>query len=305
MIQPVWPACPSQSRSDKSRAPHSADSTATATLPLESRLETKAGPSAGLCGASDPPCEWTPDFVMLRALFFAPLAYGLVDPQTIISLVEQWFYPALLGTLVIASLGLPIPEDIPLIAAGVVLKLQPQSASWAGALLTALAGIMSGDLVLYMMGRRWGRDVVNHRSVNWIITPERYQYAMNSFRKRGVWFVFFGRFVMGIRAVMCLTAGATHFPYWRFFLADLAGAVLSIPLFVVLGYLFADTLAILFKRLAEIQGAVAAVVVIGGGLFVWYEYRKFSAISRKMRAAKAIEPTVKAAATAETPPARS
>ena len=112
-------------------------------------------------------------------------------------------------------------------------------ASWTGTLLVALAGVMTGDLVLYMLGRRWGADVVNHRSVRWIVTPDRFQRLSRRFRVHGTWFCFFGRFLMGVRAAMCLTAGATHFPYWRFFLADFTGALLSVPLFVCLGYWFA------------------------------------------------------------------
>ena len=48
--------------------------------------------------------------------------------------VQGWmahaFYPVLLLVLVAASLGVPIPEDVPLIAAGVILSQQPEAATW-------------------------------------------------------------------------------------------------------------------------------------------------------------------------------
>jgi membrane protein DedA with SNARE-associated domain len=193
----------------------------------------------------------------------ALLAFGPGEEQ-MIAWLEWAFYPSLLAVLAGASLGVPIPEDIPLIAAGVLLNTHPEIASWHMTFIVALIGIMSGDLVLYSMGRFFGPAVVNHRFVRWIVTPRRFRNIIRTFRKYGIWAVFFGRFFMGIRAMMCLAAGATRFPYWKFFLADCAGAILSIPLFVVLGYWFADMLPTLRSYLVGVQGAliIAAVVAV-------------------------------------------
>ncbi len=98
---------------------------------------------------------------------------------------------------------------------------------------------------------------------------------------------------------MCLTAGATRFPYWRFFLADFAGAVLSIPLFVGLGYWFAGMIPTLQKLVGEVQLTllVLAVVVLGVLLLV-YRRRRQARHSRR-------DSTIVAAATKpETTPPR-
>lgn len=176
--------------------------------------------------------------------------------------MQQAFYPALLLILVTASLGIPIPEDIPLIAAGVLLRTHPGIASWHGTLMVATLGIMTGDLVLYNLGKWWGPGVVNHRSVRWMITPERFARVSERFQQHGAWFCFFGRFFVGIRAVMCMTAGATRFPYWRFFLADFSGALLSVPFFVLLGYLCAGMIPTLRAYLGGVQLVMLAGVCI-------------------------------------------
>jgi uncharacterized membrane protein YdjX (TVP38/TMEM64 family) len=64
---------------------------------------------------------------------------------------------------------------------------------------------------------------------------------------------------------MCLTAGATGFPYWRFFLADCAGALLSVPLFVSLGYWFAGVVPKLrmYTEAVQILITIAVATVIG------------------------------------------
>jgi membrane protein DedA with SNARE-associated domain len=189
--------------------------------------------------------------------------------------MQQAFYPALLVILVVASLGVPIPEDVPLIVSGVLLRTHPAIASWHGTFMVALLGIMSGDLVLYSLGHRWGPDVVNHRSVRWMVTPARFTRVARRFRVHGTWFCFFGRFLVGVRSVMCLTAGATGFPYWRFFLADFAGALLSIPLFVFLGYWFAGMLPVLQAYLSGAQALLWGVgIVVALVLIVVYRARR-------------------------------
>lgn len=173
--------------------------------------------------------------------------------------MQQAFYPALFGVLVIASLGLPIPEDIPLMAAGVLLRTHPGIASWSGTIIVALIGIMIGDLVLYTLGRRWGPEVFKHRTVRWMVTPKRFARFSEEFHRHGAWACFVGRFFVGVRAAMCLTAGATRFPYGRFFLADFSGALLSVPFFVGLGYFGAQ---ILPQLQAYVGAAEAAMLLI-------------------------------------------
>lgn len=200
----------------------------------------------------------------------------IADMGPIQGSMQHAFYPVLLLVLVVASLGVPIPEDIPLIAAGVLLNTHPGIATWEGTLAVALVGIMSGDLVLYGLGRRWGPDVVNHRLVRRLISRRRFLRLSERFHRHGIWVVFVGRFIVGLRAAMCMTAGATRFPRARFFLADLAGALVSIPLFVGLGYWFADVVPTLRAYVVGAQellvaGLVAAVAI---GLLLYRRRRR-------------------------------
>lgn len=206
---------------------------------------------------------------------------GLIFASTIDSAMFEWlaqaFYPALFSVFVIASLGIPIPEDLPLMIAGFILHHNPDEYSWPVTLLVAFCGIMSGDLILYTLGKRWGPDVFSHRSVSWLITPDRMAAMTVKFHRYGVWMVFVGRMLVGVRAVMCLTAGVTKFPYWKFFLADASGALLSIPLFMGLGYFFADQFDSLWRYVSDakwIALGAAALVTVG---ITWWEWRKLRA----------------------------
>ncbi len=218
----------------------------------------------------------------MDALLLGGLIAGVgIDEATMVEWLRVAFYPTLLGILIVASLGIPIPEDIPLIAAGVILATHPEVASWSGTLLVALLGIMSGDLVLYSFGRFVGPGLVRHRLVRWMITPRRFARTAQQFRKHGAWACFFGRFFVGIRAMMCMTAGATRYPYWKFFLADCAGAVLSIPLFVGLGYWFAGMIPTLRRWLVGVNSAaLIGVVILVIGIIIYWKLRGFRRLTR-------------------------
>lgn len=214
-----------------------------------------------------------------------------LEDSTLFTWLESAFYPALFLVFVIASLGVPIPEDLPLILAGVLLHQKPESYQWTPTLLVSLAGIMSGDIVLYSLGRRWGREVFAHRSVSWLITPERLEHMSSQFHRHGAWMCFFGRLFVGVRAVMCLTAGVTHFPFWKFLLADMCGAMMSIPIFVGLGYFFANSLPTLTHYLGNIRAVMVIAFVTVVCAFIWYEFRR-----RRTAAAKRVEAAQSSAA---------
>jgi membrane protein DedA with SNARE-associated domain len=187
--------------------------------------------------------------------------------------MQQAFYPVLFLVLVAASLGVPIPEDVPLVAAGVILHTHPGAASWVGTFIVALIGVMVGDVILYRLGQRWGPDVFNHRSVRRLLTPQRFDQMSARFRRYGTWMCFFGRFVMGVRGAMCLSAGVTQFPFWRFVLADLCGALLSIPAFVWLGYCFAGMVPSFEAYLTGIKWVILCLALALAGGFILYGVR--------------------------------
>jgi hypothetical protein len=116
------------------------------------------------------------------------------------------------------------------------------------------------------------------------------------FHSYGVWACFFGRFMVGVRAIMCLTAGVTRFPFWKFFLADFCGALLSVPFFIGLGYFCAHMLDSLKSYIAEVQSIVAGLIAIVIAGVVWYEYRRL----KKMREENAAAVQAAAAAAAAT-----
>lgn len=71
-------------------------------------------------------------------------------------------YGAILGILLACGLGVPVPEDIILIAAGILAGLE--NISLTGALIAGFCGVLAGDIILFFLGRKFGKRVLSSLS---------------------------------------------------------------------------------------------------------------------------------------------
>lgn len=190
----------------------------------------------------------------------------------LIAHLEHFTYVGIALTLFVAGLGVPIPEDIPLIFGGAMAGMGKINV-WIH-LAISMAFILIGDSCLFFIGRRIGRSSQGGMG-RWsrLITPERREKVVNYFDRYGSWTVFFGRFVAGIRAAVYLTAGAAGFPFWRFLLLDALAAAVSVPVWIWLGYTFGENWEVILEQAKAVQGwalgglLVIAAAVIGARLY--------------------------------------
>ena len=168
------------------------------------------------------------------------------------------------------GLGLPLPEDIPLIIAGAFLATDARS--WVIVGVAAWLGIIGGDCVLYFMGRRYGMEIQRAPLIGKHVTKERIQHVEKLFDKYGVGVVGIGRLFAGIRGAVVICAGAIRFNFVKFIIVDGLAAVVSGGLFMLLGHWIGEKLndPAAQKKIHDFKE-----VFIGGGvvlalLFVGY-----------------------------------
>src|SRR4029450_11849213 len=99
-------------------------------------------------------------------------------------------------TLLSTGLGLPIPEELPIAIAAMMVRWQLMH--WAGALFSCLAGVLAGDMLLYWVGRHFGRQILKWSMVRRILTPAREARVMDAYHRHGLTFVVMARLVMGL-----------------------------------------------------------------------------------------------------------
>jgi len=187
----------------------------------------------------------------------------------ITAFVEHFTYIGIFAVLVGASLGLPIPEEAPVVAAGILAS--QHLVRWWIALPVCLVGALSGDIVLYWIGHHWGERILEWAPVRRVLTSSREEALKAGYRQHGVKIIFTARHVVGVRAAAFLTAGIAGVPFGRFLVADASAALLGLPLSFGLAYVFADQIeqALADVRRVEHWAVVLAVTVVA----VWFAVR--------------------------------
>jgi membrane protein DedA with SNARE-associated domain len=85
------------------------------------------------------------------------------------------------------------------------------------------------DFLLYSVGKKYGRRIVEHRKFQKVITNDRLGKLEKKFKKWGVLVVFVGRHLLGLRAQIFLVAGVLKMPWEKFLLADGTSAIITSP----------------------------------------------------------------------------
>lgn len=146
-------------------------------------------------------------------------------------------YAGTLTLLLLCGVGVPIPEELTFLAAGYAAAKLPESNLWVLCLI-GLVGIVAGDSVPFVLGRRYGLDIFGHRWLAKLLPQKRIEKGQEFFRKHGAKTVFCARFVAGARMPTFFLAGSMGVRYWTFFMWDLVGALISCPTSIVLAYHF-------------------------------------------------------------------
>lgn len=175
--------------------------------------------------------------------------------------------------LVIAGLGLPIPEDIMLLAAGVL--VHRGEVSYVGALIACAIGVFIGDTTIFLMARRLGPAALSRRPFCWLITPERHVRIEAMFARYGNVIVFMARHMAGLRAPTFAMAGMHGMPIAKFWLWDGLGLCVSAPIVIGIGYWLAENLDRAKALLERFELVVIGALVLGVvALLVWRRLRK-------------------------------
>lgn len=136
--------------------------------------------------------------------------------------------------LALGIIGLPVPDETLLASAGFLIargKLALSSTLTAG-YLGALCGITGS----YVIGLTAGSFLVKKYGT-WIgLTEKRIAKAHYWFDRVGIWALFFGYFIPGVRHLTGYIAGALRETYPRFALFAYSGAFVWASTFLALGY---------------------------------------------------------------------
>jgi membrane protein DedA with SNARE-associated domain len=196
-------------------------------------------------------------------------------------------YLWLFWILLLCGFGLPIPEDISLIAAGYLSwcrNNQLQCDGFAGlnvhkAFLICFTAVLGGDTIAFFFGRRYGRRVLASKLARRYFTPRRQLRVRAYFRKFGSRVILVGRFTPGLRFTIFFTAGTLHVRPAIFFIYDFIAAAFSVPVLVYVAYFFGEQINNVIKYARQAEHGILAVIVILGivvGVKLWRRRKRIA-----------------------------
>ena len=187
------------------------------------------------------------------------------------ALVDHFPYVGILTLLILGGIGLPFPEDATLILSG--LLVAHEVVKPLQTFLIVFSGLLASDFFLYLVGKKYGRMVVEHKRFRRIISSDRLSKLEKKFKKGDVWVILIGRHFLGLRAQIFLVAGVMRMPAIKFLIADATTALLTIALMGGIGYVGGNSIQILKKDLTRIEHI--AIVVLMILLAVWIVLKYF------------------------------
>lgn len=174
--------------------------------------------------------------------------------------------------LFLSGLGLPIPEEVTLIAAAwATVK------DWAQVypmFITAILAILCGDLATYTVGRVFGYRLVRLPYFRRILSERRLRKVDQFFEHYGEWTVFIARFFAGIRFACYFIAGITRLKIYIFILMDLLAALLSVGLTFWFIRRYGQEIEKAIGRIHRVHHLVIIILVAAVILFAVYRIWK-------------------------------
>ena len=201
--------------------------------------------------------------------------------ERLVTVFAENGYFAVFIALLLCGAGVPLPEDITLVAGGVIAGLGYANVHVMFAV--AMVGVLAGDSAMFLLGHHYGARILQWRLVARVLTPERYAKVQQKFERYGNRLMFFARFLPGMRTAVYITAGSTHrVSFLRFFLLDGLAALISVPIWVYLGYLGADNhewLAMWIRRGQNGLWVLAGILIVAAAVLWWRHKRRASCAS--------------------------
>lgn len=190
-----------------------------------------------------------------------------------LSLFHPTSYLGIVVFLVLTGCGLPLPEEVAIILAG-VLSAQGHLVPWL-AFVACLVGALLGDAIIYWIGFRWGHNLLSyHPRLAKLMGAEREKRFEEAIEEHAFKVMLLSRFLVGVRGPVYLAAGVVRLPFRLFLIYDVICAAIVVGLFFGLAYLFGDPVARWLRDAEWTVTLVVLLIVLVAGLILYRRHRE-------------------------------
>jgi membrane protein DedA with SNARE-associated domain len=207
---------------------------------------------------------------------------GLIQFFTQFAYEPEKVYIFICCFMLAASFGLPIPEELTLISAGLVayaaqhpdIVAPPypgaQGVNTITLCIVAFLAVFLSDLVVYLIGKIFGGRIIKTKFFQKQVAGSVFDKINLWFQKYGGWACGIFRFTPGLRFPGHLSCGLLGIPLWKFCAIDGLAALISVPTQV---YFVATYGGTVLRHLKEFK--IVLVCIFGVVLIVWLVRRVY------------------------------
>lgn len=195
--------------------------------------------------------------------------YHVLNPAEMTEWITAWGYTGIFICIFIGNVGIPVPEETVLLAAGFLTARD--ILDFRIVVLVSIVSAVVGDNFGYLAGRIGGRRLLDRLASAFEFVRRRYERFKVFFRQHGNKTVFFARFIAGLRFMAGPMAGSAGMPFLSFFGWNVLGAVVWCTAMVLIGYIIGDQwdlVAPVIHRAGHWVTAAILLVVLAIYLFV-------------------------------------
>ncbi len=195
-----------------------------------------------------------------------------VSPAELAQWITTWGYLGIFLLVFVGNLGVPMPEDTVLLAAGFLAGREILTLRTA--FIVAVVSAIIGDNFGYLLGRTGGRRLFTRFSRN-MTGRRRYRLMKNFFARHGNKTVLLARFVVGLRLIAGPMAGAAGMPFAQFFFWNVMGALVWCAAMLAAGYVLGDQWEMIAgtRHVNAVWIAVAVLSLVAVGYHFWWRER--------------------------------
>ncbi len=205
------------------------------------------------------------------------MSLEFISLEKIQEIAHQYGYWAIFMGILLENLGIPLPGETVTLVGG-FLAGSGQLNYWF-VLTSAILGAVIGGTCGYWIGRYMGWPFLLKLGRFLRIPEERLEESKNKFSENAGKAVFFGRFIALLRILAGLLAGISEMSYGKFFLYNLAGAIVWASVMVTLSFFLGRIVSL--EQLVAVAGQftlVALLIVIAWIVVpLWLESRQMKA----------------------------
>lgn len=181
----------------------------------------------------------------------------------------------------------PCPEEAGILYAAGVAAVHPEVAWWM-AWPAASLGILGADVVLYGIGRLWGKKILESRWVGRLVSAEKRERIEDHFHRHGMKFLLMARLLPPLRSGVFLVAGSIHYSFVRFLIADVIYGIVGVGLVFFGG----RALLGLIHELGNWALFAIGVVVVLVALYYFYRYLRKLELKSSKKVVEMVTPHV-------------